>query len=290
MKELQELARQLLADGSVTVVIGYEEGPRGVRPAFITDPAKASQLMFDARCTQNLAAYLNPRRKHIVQLGKAAVVVKGCDARAVAGLIREQQIKRDAIVVIAVRCGGVLQAQAAETVLTEGTVAARCAGCDVREPKLYDYLVGELPPDPPVNAAHMQQLAIYEKMSPEERRTFWDEAFSRCIRCHACREACPMCFCVQCVAERALPQWIDPSLTVEASRAWQTMRVLHQAGRCVECGECERACPEDIPLSLLTRFVADSVEKRFGYKACDDVAVHTPLGEFRTDDGEEFIR
>ena len=40
MKELQELAAKLLADGAVQVVLGYEEGPRGVRPAFITDPRR----------------------------------------------------------------------------------------------------------------------------------------------------------------------------------------------------------------------------------------------------------
>jgi len=34
MKELQDLARKLLNDGTVKVVIGYEEGARGVRPAY----------------------------------------------------------------------------------------------------------------------------------------------------------------------------------------------------------------------------------------------------------------
>ena len=99
-----------------------------------------------------------------------------------------------------------------------------------------------------------------------------------------------MCFCVQCTAERALPQWIDPSPTLQANRAWQMMRVLHQAGRCVDCLECERACPEDIPLGLFARYIAGAVETRFGYKACDDPAVPAPLGVFSTEDGEEFIR
>jgi len=290
MKELQELAAKLLTDGAVQVVIGYEEGPRGVRPAFITDPAQAGRLVFDARCVQNLATYLNPRRKHIVQLGKSAVVVKGCDARAIAGLIRERQIARESVVVIAVRCGGVLQRPAENAALNSETISVRCAGCDVREPKLYDYLLGELPPEPPVNAARSEQIAKLEKMTPAERRNFWNEEFSRCIRCYACREACPMCFCVQCMADKAEPQWIDPSPTLESNRAWQMMRVLHQAGRCVDCLECERACPENISLGLFSRYIADAVEKRFEYKACDDPAVAPPLGVFSTEDGEEFIR
>jgi len=290
MKELQELARKLLSDGTVKVVIGYEEGPHGIRAAFITDPAQSEKLVFDKRCVQNLVAYLNPRRKHLIQLGKPAIVVKGCDARSVAGLIREKQIERGNVVVIAMRCGGVLENPENDSELTCETVSVRCAGCDVREPKLYDYILGVLPPEPPVNPARAEQIAVLKKMSSAERWQFWTEELSRCVRCHACREACPMCFCVQCTADKAQPQWIDPSATPRANRAWQTMRVLHQAGRCVDCLECERACPEHIPLGLLARFVADAVERRFDYKACEDPSVPAPLGLYRSDDEEEFIR
>lgn len=290
MKELQELARKLLTDGTVNVVIGYEEGPRGVRPAFITAPEQANQLIFDMRCVQNLATYLNPRRKHIAQLGKAAVVVKGCDARSVAGLLREKQVEREKVVIIAMRCGGVLESPETDSELTSETISVRCGGCDVRDPKLHDYILGELPPEPPANNRRNEQIAVLNKMSSAERWNYWTDQLSRCIRCHACREACPMCFCVQCTAEKAQPQWIDPSATPRANRAWQTMRVLHQAGRCVDCLECERACPEHIPLGLLARYVADSVERRFGYKACEDPTVAAPLGVYRTDDDEEFIR
>jgi Pyruvate/2-oxoacid:ferredoxin oxidoreductase delta subunit len=99
-----------------------------------------------------------------------------------------------------------------------------------------------------------------------------------------------MCFCVKCTAEKTQPQWIAPDSTLEANRAWQTMRVLHQAGRCVDCLECERACPEHIPLGLLVRYVADKVEERFEYAACDDPTVPAPFGVYKPDDEEEFIR
>ena len=143
---------------------------------------------------------------------------------------------------------------------------------------------------PPVNPKRAEQLAALEKMTPAERWDFWSKELSRCIRCHACREACPMCFCVQCTADKGTPLWIDSSSTPRANRAWQTMRVLHQAGRCVDCMECERACPEHIPLGLLTRYVANSVEKRFDYKAVDDPSVVAPMSVYRPDDDEEFIR
>ena len=294
MNELQDLARKLLSEGTVKVVIGYEEGPRGARPAFVTAPEQAGKLIFDNRCVQNLAAYLNPRRKQIAALGKPAVVVKGCDARSVAGLLRENQITRDSVVIIAMQCSGVLEHPGVESnvALTSENVSVRCGGCDVCEPKLYDHYVKSTgnSAEPPVNPKRTEQLAALQKMTSAERWDFWSQELSRCIRCHACREACPMCFCVQCTADKGTPLWIDSSSTPRANRAWQTMRVLHQAGRCVDCLECERACPEHIPLGLLTRYVADSVERRFDYKAGDDPSVVAPLSVYRPDDDEEFIR
>jgi formate dehydrogenase (coenzyme F420) beta subunit len=298
MRELRELARSLLAEGKVNVVIGYEpldgdgwpdEPPRGVRPAFVTDPARADTLVFDSRCVHNLAAYLNPRRQHLANLGKPAVVVKGCDARAVAGLIREGQVRREDVVLIGVRCGGVARDPARGPGLTGQAVSDRCAGCEEREPKLFDHLVGELPPAPPTATRRDDALARLRKMTQAERWDFWEATLSRCVRCYACREICPMCFCVECIADRNRPQWLDTSPTLRGNLAWHLTRALHSAGRCVDCLECERACPEDIPLGLLGRHVAEVVERRFGHRSSADPAVPVPLGVYRTEDEEEFI-
>jgi formate dehydrogenase subunit beta len=298
MTELRELARSLLESGKVKVVIGWEpvegagwpeEAPRGVRPAFVTDPRDAERLVFDSRCVQNLAAYLSPRRQHLAALGKAAVVVKGCDARAVAGLVREGQLRREDVVVIGVRCGGVVRDPARGPGLTEQDVSDRCAGCEDREPRLFDHLVGELPPPPPRSTRRADALARLEKMTPAERWEFWKAELSRCVRCYACREICPMCFCVQCIADRNRPQWLDTSPTLRGNVAWHVTRALHAAGRCVDCLECERACPEDLPLGLLGRHVAQVVERRFGHRSSADPAVPGPLGVYRTEDEEEFI-
>ena len=109
MKELQDLARSLLSSGDVQMVLGWEDGRLGARPAFITSPDDADRLIFDTRCVHNLATYLNPRRPQVTGLGKIAMIVKGCDVKAVAGLLREAQLTRDRIVLIGVRCGGVLE-------------------------------------------------------------------------------------------------------------------------------------------------------------------------------------
>lgn len=289
MKELRELAEKLLSEGTVGVVVGWEEGRFGVRPAFITRPEDAGRLVFDARCVHNLATYLNPRRTHLRRLGKPAVVVKGCDARAVAGLLRESQLARDQLVLIGVRCGGVLARPEPHVDLSAATVADRCNDCTCREPHLVDYLVGELPPAPPGGNARDLELERILALSPAERWTFWQGHLERCTRCQACREACPMCFCERCMADKTQPTWIESSPHGRGVLAWHVLRAMHLAGRCVDCGECARACPADIPLGLLNHYLARVVAERFDHRPSDDPTLPAPIGAYRLDDAQEFI-
>jgi formate dehydrogenase (coenzyme F420) beta subunit len=225
--------------------------------------------------------------------------VKGCDARAVAGLIRETQIKREDVVIIGVRCGGVLRSDLAiggtatpregAAALTPETVADRCAECDIREPHLADHLVGELPPAPPVSTRRAELIAKIDAMTPAARWDYWQQELERCVLCHACREVCPMCFCERCVADKTVPQWIESSPTGRANLAWHLTRALHQAGRCCDCGECERACPADIPLGLLNRKLAQVVEECYEFRATDDPAIAAPIGSYKLNDPQEFI-
>jgi Na+-translocating ferredoxin:NAD+ oxidoreductase RnfC subunit len=119
-----------------------------------------------------------------------------------------------------------------------------------------------------VNAdARDYELALLDAMAPTERAAYWLTQFDRCIRCYACRQACPMCDCPTCLYERDDSLYVGIGSGVDEKRAFHLGRAYHLAGRCVGCDECERACPMHIPISLLNRKLAREVEAMFQHRA-----------------------
>jgi ferredoxin len=270
-RELRDLARQLLEDERVSCVIGYEASPRGgARPAFVYDPAEAGRLIWGDACVHNLVTYLHDKkkpRKRGEPPPQVAVTVKPCDSRALNVLLAEQQIDRDRVYVIGLACVGVQ----GET----GDRASRCTRCTDRVPVIYDALLGEPPEVEPVEDDY-GALAKIDAMDPAERLEFWLAEFDRCIRCYACRQVCPGCYCTTCMFERDDGLWVDIGIELPQKHIFHLGRALHLAGRCVECDECERVCPMDLPLSLLNRRLVKEVENLFGHRAGQE-ETRTPL-------------
>ena len=128
-------------------------------------------------------------------------------------------------------------------------------------------------------------------MTPDERFAFWRKELSRCIRCNACRNVCPACSCEKCV-------FGHPNSGVENKAAansfeenlFHIIRAFHVAGRCTDCGECSRVCPQHIPLHLLNRkFIKDINELYGGYQAGADMETRPPLTNFQMDDPEPSV-
>jgi ferredoxin len=290
---IQAEAAKLLADGSVTAVIGYVPGRRAgtAQPAIITDPAKAQTLVFSPGCQNNLALYLTKAKKEVKQAGTVAIVAKGCDLRALAGLMTENQLKREQLHIIGVACAGVYGANAdRQQPLSEATIARKCRECTVHLPTGTDFVAGDLPQLPQLEAIEGAELAKLEAMTPEERWAFWKEQFSRCIRCLACRQVCPFCFCEQCLCDRNRPQGIESTPRPAGNMGWHIVRAMHLTGRCGGCAECERACPMDIPLNLLNRKMAQEMKELYDFEAGLAPQDKGPLNSYQEDDDQSFIK
>ncbi len=290
---IRKEAERLLTQGEVTAVIGYKEGRRKGRvlPAIVTDPAKASELIFSPACVNNLALYLTKAKKGVAGPGKIAIVAKGCDLKALAGLMAESQIKREDITIIGVACAGVFGSGAdRREPLTSATIARKCCECSVRTPEGADIVIGTLPSRPELTPVEAEELARLEAMTPGERWAFWKDHFSRCIRCFACRQVCPFCYCEQCLCDKNRPQAVEATPRPAGNMAWHMVRAMHLAGRCAGCAECERVCPMDIPLNLLNRKMAKELKELYGFEAGLAPVEKGPLATYDEKDDQSFIK
>jgi ferredoxin len=286
-------AGRILTDGTVTAVVGFKAGRRAgtTMPAIVTDPARAGELVFSPACVNNLALYLTKAKKDVVKKGRIAIVAKGCDMRALAGLMGESQIKREEIFIIGVVCAGVKGSGAVNgEPLTTGNLARKCRECTVRTPEGADLTAGTMPSLPELTPVEAEEMARLEAMTPAERWAFWKEQFSRCVRCMACRQVCPFCYCEQCLCDKNRPQAVESTPRPAGNMAWQIVRAMHLAGRCAGCAECERVCPMDIPLNLLNRKMAQEMKELYGFEAGLQPVEKGPLAEYKDNDDQSFIK
>ena len=326
---LRKTVKELLEEGKIKYFIGYEKGSDAfrTRPVMIHDPKDVDKLIWSPTCVNNLAVFLvdemkkQPKKGEEPDLRHVGILVKPCDARAITVLVQENILPRDRVYVISIPCTGKIDSEKLEhlawkkgmahsamydmdieeqkmmfTCETEGVKEAfpreevllgKCKECTHHNPREYDLVIGDRVNNPPVDKyAGIREL---EGMSVKEREKYWEALFERCIRCSACKEVCPMCYCEECVAEKAKPmRWASKSVDRSNNAFFHLIRAMHMVGRCIDCGECERACPMDIPLRKLYRKLEKEVKKLYGYEAglnSEDVPL---FATFSVDDPDEF--
>ncbi|MCK9387356.1 MAG: 4Fe-4S dicluster domain-containing protein [Sulfuritalea sp.] len=183
-------------------------------------------------------------------------------------------------------------------------MADRCLECRNPFPKEHNVALGEDKTGRALEAP-FAALARFETRSEGERWEFWQRQFDRCIRCFACRSVCPMCYCEECVVDSiniaVAPEttaeekanrirWIERSAVKSENITYHMTRAIHLAGRCVDCGECERVCPVNIPLRLLNNKMEREARERFGYEPGASIGGPSLVASFRDDDPGAFIR
>ena len=279
-EEIRQTARELLANGEVGCVIGYEIGPRHrTRPVFIYKPDDADRMVWNQDCTHNLTNYLGQKlmrsqfgklTDNTYRVQRVAVVVKACDSRSINMLLAEKRFEREQVHVIGVICDGIREGAGFNN-RPEGTLQRRCQACTDTRPTLADTLIGlneaRIDRLPARDVEEVYSYPALDALSPPERMQFWLSQFDRCLRCYACRQACPMCDCPTCLYERDDSLWAGMGIELDDKRTFHLGRAYHLAGRCVGCDECERVCPVDIPISLLNRKLVAEMQAQFGYQA-----------------------
>jgi len=319
MKEMEQKlkneAKALLEQGKVDYIVGFEPGSLKftTTPLITKDKNDVDRLVINPFIVNNLANFLTELK------GRVGIVAKGCDSRSIVSLIQDNKVARESVVILGVPCIGIIDLSKVEKLIGKDrdeldgisrkgdkvvvtaddkrsefpiteVLFGNCLGCELPTPQEYDILLGE--PTLPVagRLASQEKIDQLKGMTPEQRWEFWKNEFNRCIRCYACRNICPACFCQRCFVEETEPQWLMPVPRWQDNLMFQVIRNIHVAGRCTDCGECERACPVSIPLRSLTKEMYDLVGELFHFKAGMDKDALPLMTHYEQEEAEDFIR
>lgn len=256
--KIRAAAKEALINGQVNMVIGYEKGdfPNESCPVFITDAKAVDALIWDAYCISNLSKYLLEALETSERVG---IFLKGCDSKAFNQMVKDNRIDKDKVLIFGVPCEGMLDPKKGENVLYE-----KCKMCENPNPLVFTQLIGELVVAKTGKEDRFEAIKAIEAMTSDERYAFWSDQFSKCIRCYACRNVCPACSCVKCIFETPEAGVLGKAKANSEDAFFHITRAYHVAGRCVDCGECNRVCPEGIPLDLLNKKIIKDITALYG--------------------------
>lgn len=267
MNNISEITKNLLENQTVNLVIGFKEEPNGnPKPFFVTIPDLTKKFIYNEKCTQNLIAYLH--KSEIKAYQKIAVFVNFSGLRALMQLIAENQLNNLTIIPIILNDENNFQ-------VLEG------------KKSIENYITANYSKQQKEGNERIEEL---QQKSLDDRWDFWVDTLKDCIKCYACRSACPMCYCGKCTTDCNQPQWVSSSSHTLGNLEWHIMRAMHLAGRCVNCDECFRACPLDLPINLLTRKLNLDIEMQFGQTAGLTSDSNYVLSTYKFEDKENFIR
>jgi len=319
---MKQKALELLNAGKVKRVLGWKKGdlPYDATPAFFDKADQLGDMVYNGFCGSNLSKYLVEKSR---EDGKTLVFLKPCDTYGLNQLLSEHRLVRDKVHVVAISCKGKLDVDKlkdkgitgiagvveendvlkietlygkADDIKREEALLEKCLSCKGKEHKIFDERLGDKQEDTEGKIDRFAEVAKLEAMSADERFEFWRSSLSLCIRCNACRNACPSCSCLKCVFDNAQSGVSAKANTTDfEENMYHVIRAYHVAGRCSDCGECSRVCPQRIPLHLLNRKIIKDLNGFYGeyqageFSPGDEGALPSPLVRFDLNDPEPNV-
>lgn len=250
-KEIINICRNLLDEGKVSLILGFAEGQieGSSAPYFIRNKDEVDYLKWDDSCTTTLAKYLLEKKEN------TAIIAKPCDARAIVMYLAENKLDRNTIYIIGVECAGMRD--------KNGMPAHWCQECTIRTLPIYDIIVKN--DDAEISTVVQKDIHKVESTFSDKLARFRNE-ISKCILCYSCRQACYGCYCETCFVDRNIPNLLPNEPDIGAKMVFHLGRAMHLAGRCVECGACERACPSNVNIRYLVKDLGDFCRELYGYQ------------------------
>jgi len=287
LKGLKDISKELLRAKRVEVILAYKRASDGVSatPSFVFEEKDIGNLVLDSYCVHNLSNYIKDFPGE-----KIGIVAKPCDVKSIVVLLQENQIKRQDLFIIGVECRGVIDEKRIHS--SDMGFDEKCRTCKSSLPPFCDHLLKDKEKIDTKSEDEDEYVSIrkLEAKAAAERFKFWQDEFSRCIRCYACRQVCPLCYCPKCVADQTMPAWFSKASSLKGNMAWNITRAIHLAARCIGCGECERACPVGIPLMELNKKIEKDIKELFGYEAGKNAEQKPFFASFDKNDPDDFIK
>ena len=302
----------------------YGSIPWMPRPFVARTPEDADKLVWNSFLTLNLSNYLPGVLQELTPgmrkpekpadsaaFPRVGIVATGCWSRNIVIQIQENQVARERVHIIGIASRGMVSRQKVKDIVGAGDVECireddyhiefvmasgeekavsrwelvreNCKTCVHPEPVLSDEILGPGEQKRMIDR-RFEELEPIEALDPQGRWQWFQENFKDCIRCYACRNACPLCYCPTCFVDDSRPQWLGKSTELSDTLVFHILRAFHCAGRCTDCGACESVCPVGIPMRLLTKKLVKDSKELFDWDPGMDPHAMPLLGSFSPND------
>lgn len=252
---IKQKAKEILEKKEADGVLGLKKGLWDViHPHVFTASAEIDALVLEPKWLFAKMARAILREKP--QNYRLAVVVRGCDERAIVELVKRNQIDRERLLTIGYAC--------------DGNQAKACL-CSHPYPQKLDAGSAVEGVDPLAD----ERVRAYLEGDAGKRMEMWAAQLKRCIKCYGCRNSCPICVCVPCKLEDDV--WVERGVVPAEMVSFHLIRAFHLSDTCVACGACQEACPVGIPLMTLQLSMREALKKDYNYEAGLDANRKSPV-------------